>query len=32
MQEINVESLLEQKIDTKKLNGVTLTPNEVFQN
>ena len=30
MQEINVESLLDQKIDTKKLNGVTLTPNAQF--
>ena len=30
MQEINVESLLDQKIDTKKLNGVTLTPNGQF--
>ena len=29
MQEINVESLLDQKIDTKKLNGVTLTANGV---
>ena len=30
MQEINVESLLDQKIDTKKLDGVTLTPNGQF--
>jgi len=30
MQEINVESLLDQKIDTEKLSGVTLTPNGQF--
>ena len=30
MQEVNVESLLHQKIDTKKLDGVTLTPNGQF--
>ena len=30
MQEVNVESLLQQKIDTKKLDGVTLTPNGQF--
>ena len=30
MQEVNVESLLYQKIDTKKLDGVTLTPNGQF--
>jgi DNA polymerase elongation subunit (family B) len=28
--EVNVDSLLDQKIDTKELNGVTLTPNGQF--
>ena len=30
MQGVNVEKMLEQKVDTSKLNGVTITPNGQF--